>query len=87
MVSPWMRYSTVLEHLKGPRIPTNVEKYRLVRPSSFRRSNRAHTCLSKLLEVAEGVAYLHRQNVVHGNLSGVRIVTAIICYPMTIFND
>lgn len=41
----------------------------------------------KLLEVAEGVAYLHRQNVVHGNLSGVRIVTAIICYPMTIFND
>ncbi|KIM79846.1 hypothetical protein PILCRDRAFT_823036 [Piloderma croceum F 1598] len=55
IVSPWMRYSTVLEHLKG-RIPTNVEKFGL------------------LLEVADGMAYLHRQNVVHGNLSGANIL-------------
>jgi len=69
-----MRYSTVLEHLKG-RISTNVEKHRLVRPPSYTCLNRPHLLTQscqKLLEVAGGVAYLHHQNVVHGNLSGVR---------------
>ena len=27
----------------------------------------------QLFEAAQGVAYLHRQNVVHGNLNGVRL--------------
>jgi hypothetical protein len=38
----------------------------------------------KLLEVAGGVAYLHHQNVVHGNLSGVR---RFYCYYLLSDDD
>jgi hypothetical protein len=66
-----MRRSTILEHFKD-RVPTNVEKARLVRVLVLSYLSEAHKPCDKLLGVAEGLAYLHRQNVVHGNLSGVR---------------
>ncbi|KAJ6558076.1 kinase-like domain-containing protein [Mycena capillaripes] len=55
MVSPWMKYGTVLKYLSQHR-RADVDKL--------------------LLQVAEGLGYLHSMNIVHGDLRGTNILVS-----------
>ncbi|KAJ7107565.1 kinase-like domain-containing protein [Mycena epipterygia] len=69
MVSPWMKNGTVLKYLRD-RGHGDVD--RLVGPSPSLGDTCSYSC--QLLETAQGLEYLHAQNIVHGDLRGTNIL-------------
>ena len=73
MVSPWMANGTVMQFLhKNPK--ANIDK--LVR--SFCQDRRMLNPYHQLYEIAQGIAYLHAERVVHGDIKGVGILQLIV---------
>jgi serine/threonine protein kinase len=71
MVSPWMQRGTILNHitdLGGP-LTANVDRY--VRFFSSKYPHYHFEVWGQLLEIAQGLQYLHSRNIVHGDLRGV----------------
>ncbi|KAJ7623223.1 kinase-like domain-containing protein [Roridomyces roridus] len=70
MVSPWMRHGTILKHLEEN---GNANLERRVCVLIFLYLNQIHMIL-QLFEIAQGLAYLHSQQIVHGDLRGSNIL-------------
>lgn len=85
LVSPWMPNGTSRDYLKDQ---SKLERIRIVSCISCRR-NYSDACFAQLTGVADGLCYLHRHDVVHGDLKGVRSFSHSMSYmPMLIiFND
>ena len=70
MVSPWMPNGTLVKHIEALGGPLNTNVGQHVRPYlepvSINSSN-----TPQLLEIAEGLKYLHSKNIIHGDLKGV----------------
>jgi serine/threonine protein kinase len=72
MVSPWMAHGTVMQFLqRNPK--ANIDK--LVRV--FHQGRRVLSPYHQLYEIAQGIAYLHAERVVHGDIKGVGILQII----------
>ncbi|KAJ3485618.1 hypothetical protein NLI96_g4827 [Meripilus lineatus] len=63
MVLPWIEYGNVRQHLD-----------KKMRETQFRGPFFLSTILRWLLEIAQGLSYLHSEGVVHGDLRGVNIL-------------
>jgi serine/threonine protein kinase len=70
MVSPWMERGTAAKYLEANKDLPNHVVDTMVRPEP-RRGVLTLTYLTQILETAQGVAYLHDNEIVHGDLHGV----------------
>jgi serine/threonine protein kinase len=70
MVSPYMREGTIIDHLVRNDF-VNVEERVSSLPLSYVPRSHQVIFLFKLFEVAQGLEYLHSEDVVHGDLRGV----------------
>lgn len=66
LVSPWMQGGDLTEYLKG-----HPEAHRLPLVSQFSGAESLTDELLKVNDVAQGLLYLHENNVIHGDLKGV----------------
>jgi serine/threonine protein kinase len=73
MVSPWMDNGTVLDYLKRQRSSQSLVN-RLVRILFGKPIKRHYLIPLQLVEIAQGLSYLHSQDVVHGDLRGANIL-------------
>jgi serine/threonine protein kinase len=71
MVSPWMELGTMMEFIKSSRYSVPEDRQRLVSRGHTVLCS-SHPFLSQIIEVAEGLDYLHQQKMAHGDLHGVR---------------
>jgi len=67
LILEWMPGGDLLEYIKDH---PSADRLHLVGAYCFLRSNADSR--SQLLDVAEGLHFLHSRNVVHGDLKGVR---------------
>ena len=70
MVSPWMKHGTVLKYLRDR---GRGDVNRLVSTTSFLLVLSSRH-VRQLLEIAQGLDYLHSMNIVHGDLRGSNIL-------------
>jgi serine/threonine protein kinase len=90
MVSPWMRHGTILKHL-AENGDANVERrVRFVVTGPFLL---VLIYFFKLFEIAQGLAYLHSQEIIHGDLRGSNILVddewhaCLADFGLAVFSD
>jgi len=71
---PWMQNGTILKHLQGEGpLSVDIDRCVCIFVSSWTLS-KPDEYLHQICEVAQGIDYLHLQNIVHGDLRGVRVI-------------
>jgi serine/threonine protein kinase len=70
LISPWMKNGTIMEFLEK-RAHRNANVPQLVGPSLNFLKFYIFSMTPQLLEIAEGMEYLHYQDIIHGDLKGV----------------
>ncbi|KAJ7107523.1 kinase-like domain-containing protein [Mycena epipterygia] len=73
MMSPWMKNGTVLTYLRD-RGHGDVDRLVRIAPLLGRSTFTYTPNIHQLLENAQGLDYLHAQNIVHGDLRGTNIL-------------
>jgi serine/threonine protein kinase len=77
MVSPWMERGTLARYVRSGEYDQRLDCYRLV-STSPRRLGPISSSGNQLSEVADGLAYLHSQLVVHGDINDVSTVSFML---------
>jgi serine/threonine protein kinase len=79
MVSPWMENGNVINYT---RMNPEANRLRLVSFTKHAPAGNPTAIVLQLIDVASGLKFLHRVNLVHGNIRGVCIaVTAVNSNP------
>jgi hypothetical protein len=74
LISPWMERGTLCQYIESGDYQVDKDRYRLVR--CRRLCHWPLLMIIQLLEIAEGLWYLHSEGVVHGDIHWVRIPQA-----------
>lgn len=67
---PWMENGNVVKFLSQPQ-NNNIDCVPLVSKTTFTFHMTRHNSFIQVLDVGQGLSYLHSQNIVHGDLKGV----------------
>lgn len=71
MVSPWMQHGSILKHLGDVGGSNTAKTRRYVGVHRARKNSATAQIHPQLSEIAQGLEYLHSQNIIHGDLRGV----------------
>lgn len=83
MVSPWMAHGNVCDAVETLRKWGHTVPYEAwVSSQFFEPHQKMQLSSSQLLQLAKGLGYLHEENVVHGDVRGVRSSYKLIVYRL-----
>jgi hypothetical protein len=80
MVSEWMENGNIVEFVGRDR---HVNRTELVRRPSIPTPTNPYLCALQLVDVANGLAYMHGLRMVHGDLKGVRVSLKLCVSTLT----